>query len=52
VVTYQGSAPGEVSGVMQVNAVVPPGMTPGASVPVVIQVGSQKSQSGIAIAVR
>jgi len=52
VVTYQGSAPGEVSGVMQVNAIVPAGVTPGAAAPVVIQVGTQKSQSGVAIAVR
>jgi uncharacterized protein (TIGR03437 family) len=51
-VTYQGSAPGEVAGVLQVNAVVPAGVTPGAAVPVVIQVGNWKSQSGIAIAVR
>jgi uncharacterized protein (TIGR03437 family) len=52
VVTYHGSAPDEVSGVLQVNALVPQGVTPGAAVPVVIQVGNQKSQSGIAIAVQ
>jgi len=51
-VTYHGSAPGEVSGVLQVNAVVPAGVAPGAVVPVVIQVGNQKSQSGITIAVQ
>jgi uncharacterized protein (TIGR03437 family) len=52
VVTYQGSAPAEVSGVMQVNAIIPAGVTPGGAVPVVIQVGNQKSQSGMTIAVR
>jgi uncharacterized protein (TIGR03437 family) len=51
-VAYNGSAPDEVSGVLQVNAVVPAGVTPGTAVPVVIQVGSQKSQSGITIAVQ
>jgi uncharacterized protein (TIGR03437 family) len=51
-VTYQGSAPGEVSGVLQVNAVVPAGVTPGAAVPVVISVGGRPSQAAVTLAVR
>jgi uncharacterized protein (TIGR03437 family) len=51
-VTYHGSAPGEVAGVFQVDAVVPAGVTPGPAVPVIISVGGQPSQGGIAIAVR
>ncbi len=51
-VTYRGSAPGEVAGVMQVNAIVPAGVGPGAAVPVIVTVGEQASQSGITITVR
>jgi uncharacterized protein (TIGR03437 family) len=51
-VTYHGSAPGEVAGVLQVNAVVPAGVTPGPAVPVLISVGGKPSQTGITIAVR
>ena len=50
-VTYHGSAPGEVAGVLQVNAVVPPGITPGPAVPILITVGGNQSQSGATIAV-
>ena len=51
-VTYRGSAPGEVSGVFEVDAVVPTGVTPGAAVPVIVAIGGQPSQSGITIAVQ
>ena len=51
-VSYHGSAPGEAAGILQVDAVVPAGVTPGAAVPVIITVGGQPSQSGITIAVR
>ena len=45
VVAYAGSAPGIVSGVMQVNAIIPPTVASGTQ-PVVVTVGSAKSQSG------
>jgi len=48
---YAGGAPGEVAGVMQINVQIPSGITPGNAVPVVIQVGSATSPSGVTIAV-
>jgi uncharacterized protein (TIGR03437 family) len=51
-VQYSGSAPGEVAGLIQINAVVPPGVTPGPAVPVVIKVGGAQSPSGVTIAVQ
>jgi trimeric autotransporter adhesin len=51
-VTSAAEAPGEVSGVLQVNAVVPQNLTPGSSVPIVIAVGSVPSQSGAVIAIK
>jgi uncharacterized protein (TIGR03437 family) len=50
-VQYAGGAPGLVAGVMQVNAVVPAGISPGNRVPVVVQVGNVPSQPGVTIAV-
>jgi uncharacterized protein (TIGR03437 family) len=49
-VGYAGPAPGEVSGVMQVNLTVPTGMT-GAQ-PLVITVGGVASQAGVTVAVK
>ncbi len=49
-VSYAGSAPGEIEGLMQINAVIPRGVY-GASVPIVVQVGTAQSQSGATIAV-
>ena len=49
-VAYSGSAPGEVEGLMQINAVIPQGVY-GASVPVVVQVGAVQSQTTATIAV-
>jgi uncharacterized protein (TIGR03437 family) len=45
-VTYAGSAPGLVYGIMQVNVQIPTTVTPGAAVPIVITVGTFSSQSG------
>ncbi len=50
-IEYAGSAPGEIAGVLQVNAVVPQGTAPGPSVPVVLTVGGATSQPGVTIAV-
>jgi len=44
-VMYYGAAPGELAGVLQVNAVIPANVQRGTSVPVVIQVGSASSQT-------
>ncbi|MCX6631897.1 MAG: SMP-30/gluconolactonase/LRE family protein, partial [Candidatus Solibacter sp.] len=50
-VNFAGGAPGAVAGVIQVNALIPAGITPGAAVPVVVQVGTSNSQPGVTIAV-
>jgi uncharacterized protein (TIGR03437 family) len=49
--SYVGGAPGEVAGLMQINVQIPPGVTPGNAVPVVVRVGSASSQAGVTIAV-
>ena len=49
VVQYAGSAPGLVSGVMQVNVTIP-ATSPTGTVPVVVTVGTAKSQSGASAA--
>ncbi len=50
-VLYYGSAPGIVSGVMQVNVQIPAGVTPGSAVPIQITVGTTATQTGVTIAV-
>jgi uncharacterized protein (TIGR03437 family) len=50
-VNFAGGAPGAVAGVIQVNAQIPSGITAGAAVPVVVQVGTSNSQPGVTIAV-
>jgi uncharacterized protein (TIGR03437 family) len=51
VVQYAGGAPGFVAGLMQVNVVIPVNISPGAAVPVVINLADIQSQSGVTIAV-
>jgi uncharacterized protein (TIGR03437 family) len=51
-VQYAGSAPGEVAGLLQVNAVVPQGVGLGPVVPVTVSVGGIASQAGVTIAVK
>jgi uncharacterized protein (TIGR03437 family) len=50
-ITFWGEAPGLVSGVMQVNLIIPPG-TPSGPASLVIKVGSNSSQPGVTIAVK
>ena len=50
-VNFAGGAPGTVAGVIQVNAQIPSGITAGAAVPVVVQVGTSNSQPNVTIAV-
>jgi len=49
---YAGAAPGEVAGVMQVNAQVPQEVAPGSAVSVVVTAGSASSQTGVTLAVK
>ena len=51
-VQYAGSAPDEVAGLLQVNAVVPQGVGTGAAVPVTVSVGGIASRAGETIAVK
>jgi uncharacterized protein (TIGR03437 family) len=48
---YVGGAPGDVAGLLQINAVIPAGVMPASAVPVVIKVGDATSQAGVTIAV-
>ncbi len=50
-VQYAGAVPGQVAGLMQVNVVIPSGVTAGNAVPVVLTVGGTSSQSGITVAI-
>jgi uncharacterized protein (TIGR03437 family) len=50
-VWYAGGAPGAIAGLTQINAQIPAGVTPGAAVQVVVQIGVWKSQTGVTIAV-
>ena len=51
-VLYAGNAPGEVEGVVQINAMVPPSVMPGAALPVIVTIAGVPSQTGVTIAVR
>ncbi len=51
-VLYAGAAPGSVAGLIQVNVLVPDGVTPGTSVPVTLQVGDAVSQDGVTAAIQ
>ncbi len=50
-IVFAGEAPG-FSGLLQVNAVVPPKLNAAGAVPVTIEIGSAASQPGVTIAVR
>jgi len=51
-VQYAGSAPGEVEGLLQVNAVVPHATAPGSAVPLTVTVGGIAAQTGVTIPVK
>ncbi len=42
---YQGAAPFEIAGLLQVNAVIPAGLTPSDTVPLVLTIGNASSQT-------
>ncbi len=50
-IVFWGEAPGIVSGIMQVNLIIPPG-TPSGPASLVIKVGSASSQAGVRVAVQ
>jgi uncharacterized protein (TIGR03437 family) len=50
-VSFYGEAPGLVSGALQINAVVPNGLSPG-NQPLFVSFGSANSQSGVTITVQ
>ena len=50
-VTFFGEAPGIVSGVMQVNAQIPPGLS-GGELPLSISIGGVSSQAGLTVSVK
>jgi len=52
VTNYAGAAPGLVSGVLQINAQVPAGVTPGPSVALAVTIGGVSSQTGVTLAVK
>jgi uncharacterized protein (TIGR03437 family) len=51
-IQYCGAAPGETSGVLQVNAQIPPSVVTGSNVPVTITIGNVQSPSGVTLAVK
>jgi len=51
-VQFAGEAPGLVTGVFQVNVLIPAGVTPGNAVPVTIAIGNLSSPAGTTIAVQ
>jgi uncharacterized protein (TIGR03437 family) len=56
VVSYAGTAPGAVAGLVQINAIVPPTVRSGAAIPLTVSIGSaaasRRSQPGVTIAVK
>ncbi len=51
-VPYAGAAPGNIAGLMQINAKIPDGVPPGSAVAVQISIGTSLSKSGATLAVR
>ncbi len=56
VVTYAGTSPGAVAGLVQINAIVPPTVRTGAAIPLTVSIGSttsaRRSQPGVTLAVK
>ena len=51
-VEYAGEAPGIIVGVLQINIVVPAGVTPGSAVSVDVTIGAATSKAGVTVAVK
>ena len=56
VVSYAGTSPGAVAGLVQVNAIIPPTVRSGAAIPITISIGSatgaRRSQTGVTLAIK
>lgn len=56
VVTYAGTSPGAVAGLVQINAIVPPTVRTGAAIPLTVSIGAttaaRRSQPGVTVAVK
>ena len=56
VVTYAGTSPGAVAGLVQINAIVPPTVRTGAAIPMTVSIGAttsaRRSQPGVTLAVK
>lgn len=56
VVSYAGTSPGAVAGLVQINAIVPPTVRTGQAIPMTVSIGSattsRRSQPGVTIAVK
>ena len=54
VVSYAGTSPGAVAGLVQINAIVPPTVRAGPAIPLTVSIGSavasRRSQPGVTIA--
>ena len=51
-VEYAGAAPGNIPGLLQINARISQDVTPGDRVPLRVKVGNRTSQEGVTVAVR
>ncbi len=51
-VLYVGNAPGLIWGMMQLNLVIPSSVTPGSSVPLVLNIGGTQTQGSVTITVK
>ena len=49
-VSYAGAAPGFLTGIFQINAVIPPNVFTDDEIPIVIEVGGQTSQAALSVA--
>jgi uncharacterized protein (TIGR03437 family) len=49
--SFAGEAPGFVSGVMQLNLTLPPGVGSGAQ-PIVVSIGGNQSQTGVTVSIQ
>jgi uncharacterized protein (TIGR03437 family) len=51
-VVYGGAAPGNIPGLLQINATIPANVQPGNAVPVHVKIGDTTSVDGVTIAVK
>ncbi len=51
-VSYAGPVPGSIIGLLQINAVVPTGVTTGAAVPIAVSIGGNSAQTGMTLVIK